>query len=743
MAYGPRNERLSEKNQDGFVWQYAYDELLRLEQQTDPNGIVRTPTYDNAGRVLFVNFSTGRRDSLNYDNNDNPTSISRHIPGTTTAMQFIYDSLDHVVEQDDALGKTVLYGYDPLSRVTNITYPGSKILSNTYDALGRLTAQTDWAGRQMTYTYDLADPLISRTYPNGVVQTNTFDSAGRISGLNYSAAILSSNSINIALSYAYDRNGNKTGSSESGTINWPQPSLTDDQSSFTPAGRLINRTISQPSTTNSQQTVAYHYDSSGNMTNAAMASGGVTAQSWTLAYDEDNRTTSINWIAGTTNKLVTNLYDALGRRISKTVNGVTTGYVLSLVGGMEKVLCDLDGNGNVTAWYVHGPDLCYKVDNTGRLDCFHADAQANVIACSGPNAELSHQYAYSPYGRVLATTDTGPPFTFNPYTFVGSQGVQEESDIPNLYFMRARYYSADAGIFLSTDPVKHIGPGWQPVAFAYANENPLVHTDPTGQNPAFLAAFLLGWADGSVKGVFEKAAEQLIVESGSSRQDEQLVEIAFKAKSLADTIDKGGKLIEADAAPTGVGVAYFLGDQLSSYTTDPIWNLSVFLQESSANIGGAIGNQLHNVIFGQGQNTSTSTTLNSPTAGTTPMANIPSANHSTGIVGNNGSSANQSLSSQTVGAIGYGSVATVATATPRASPSTQSGSTSSGGSLSLSLGGSIIGSSASQNNQIAGPSTAPLANNSGSHSSSSGSSSSTSSSNPFVNAWNWFTSLFR
>ena len=77
MAYGPRNERTLEQNQDTNIWQYTYDELLRLKQQTDPNGTTRTPTYDNAGRVLFVNFNTGRRDSFNYDNNDNPTSISR------------------------------------------------------------------------------------------------------------------------------------------------------------------------------------------------------------------------------------------------------------------------------------------------------------------------------------------------------------------------------------------------------------------------------------------------------------------------------------------------------------------------------------------------------------------------------------------------------------------------------------------------------------------------------------------
>ena len=228
---------------------------------------------------------------------------------------------------------------------------------------------------------------VARPYSNGVTQTNVFDTAGRITGLSHTApnAQTSTNStIQVALNYAYDLNGNKTGSSESRVFNWPQPSLTDDNTGYTPAGKLINRQVQNNSATSNQlSTVAYHYDSSGNMTNAVMTTGGSTAQSWTLTYDEDNRTTSIFWqVPPLTSRMITNRYDALGRRISKTVDGTTTGYVLLLAGGMGKILCDLDGNGNVTAWYVHGPDLCYRVDSTNGLLCYHADAQANITAVS-------------------------------------------------------------------------------------------------------------------------------------------------------------------------------------------------------------------------------------------------------------------------------------------------------------------------------------------------------------------------
>jgi RHS repeat-associated protein len=392
----------------------------------------------------------------------------------------IYDNLDRVQEEDDAYSQTVLYGHDPLGRVTTITYPGNVTLTNFYDPLGRLTNQVDWAGRQMSYGYDLADRLRTRRYPNGVAQTNGYDDAGRLTDLSYISPQISTNTpVQIALSYAYDRNGNKVGNSERGTFAWPMPSLVDETSRFTAAGRITNRVDALSPTNN----FTYQYDASGNMTNAF---GG--GQSWKLAYDEDNRVTALSWDCGLTHKDITNRYDALGRRIARKVDGVETRYVLDLSGGMERILCDTTASGQITAWYIHGPDLCYRVDASNNIICYHADAQANIVALTDGGGTNVAQYAYTPYGRSLGSTNFSPS-TINsqPYTFVGSQGVMEE--LPGLYFMRARYYSADAGIFLSTDSVRKIGPGWKPVTYAYANGNPLHFVDSSGKegiDPLFI-----------------------------------------------------------------------------------------------------------------------------------------------------------------------------------------------------------------------------------------------------------------
>ncbi len=576
MTYGPRNERLSEKNQDNFEWTYRYDELLRLREQIDPNRVVRKTRYDLGSRVREVSFSTGRVNRINPDENDNPKSIEREDSGQPPMITFFaYDVLDRVTNVVDTVSnQRVAYVYDPLGRPTNLIYPTGKILTQKFDAVGRLTNQVFQfdAPRSFaaSYTFDPAGRLVSRTYPNGIIQTNGFDPAGRLTNLVYQASgssnPASTNSINIALTYAYDRNGNKTGSGEKGTLRWSVPPLTDESSTFTNSGRLATRTIANRSTPDSLPVSwKYSYDDTGNLTQATNSTGA----SYAVAYDEDNRTTSIGWQSGTTNTVIGNRYDALGRRVARTVsNGgetTETRYVLNLVGAMERILCDADAGGSISAWYVHGPDLAFGLDADGSVLCYHADAQANVIALTGADGTNLVQYAYTPYGRVLSTTNYPPStiLTSQPYKFVGSQGVMEE--FPGLYFMRARYYSAEAGVFLSTDPVKKIGPGWRSVAYAYAKSSPMAYFDPNGEDfgataaiviKAILAAdYFLEWADLLIA----DADNVLKVRTG------QMSEADFNIQRASDVIDVslGGKFLEGIKVGIGIGEAANSGDWLS------------------------------------------------------------------------------------------------------------------------------------------------------------------------------------
>lgn len=497
MTYGPRNERLTEQNQDLKTWTYTYDELLRLQTQTDPSNIVRTVFYDDASRVDTIGFSTGRSTIFFYDDNNNPTEIRRIVSGVTTKTTLTYDSMDRVLTAKDTFNKIVTYTYDAANRLKTTQYPGGQTLTRGYDPAGRLTTLTDWAtptARVSTFTYDKVGRLKTHAYPNGITTALGYDNAGRVTTLNQGPT---ANPSQVALSYAYDRNGNKTSEQKKGVLDWQPGSgagqVAEFDETYTPtaAGRLVSSTDSK----NANRNTTYAYSESGNMTSATSA-----AVSTTFSYDEDNRVTQLSYTAPPlATQTVANRYDALGRRISRTLTAggppVETRYVLDLIGGMERILCDTDSSGTIMTRYVHGPDgLGYKEDAaTSAITCYHADAMGNILRLTDGTGASVADYTYNPYGRVLVTTGAAA----NPYRFVGSQGVTEE--FPNLYFMRARYYSAEAGVFLSVDPVKNIGPGWKAQAYAYAEGNPLKFSDPAGlmSMDAFASGVQKYWDEGA------------------------------------------------------------------------------------------------------------------------------------------------------------------------------------------------------------------------------------------------------
>lgn len=483
MLYSPRNERTYERNQDGDEWLYTYDAIKRLKTSKTPDNVIRTYTYDPAGRITDVSYSTGRLDTYEYDLNSNVVSASRNGSGVLLTSSFTYDQLNRVTSSTDTHGFTVGYGYDLLGRRTKLTYPGNKEITYEYDKLGRLTGHTDWAGRKMDYIYDKMGKLISKKYPNGVEQMVQYDQSNRLTDLAFAS---SGSDPFLAYEYAYDKNGNVSSSEASGLPIVETPAALDATFRHTAANKMVDK----QDAADSSNSYTYTYDENGNLTEA-----NSPAQSYALVYDEDNRVVSIDWQKDSNAVNVQNTYDIAGGRLARTQDGIETRYVLDLSRGIERILCDVDDSNAVTKYYVYGNGvLAYSIDSSEETTSYHSDASGNIAALTDPNGNVVAQYVYSPYGRILTETGT----VSNPYKFAGSVGIMEE--LPDLYFMRARYYSSDACRFLSTDPLKNIGPGWRPSLYEYARGNPLTHLDEDGGVPvlSYVAAFGIGVVKGAV-----------------------------------------------------------------------------------------------------------------------------------------------------------------------------------------------------------------------------------------------------
>jgi len=468
-----------------------------------------------------------------------------------------------------------------------------------------------------------------------------------------------------------------------------------------------------------------------------MTNASGNGQSWALTYDEDNRTTSIQWDCGMLAKFITNRYDALGRRISRRVtdDGVETRYVLDLAGSMERILCDTDAGGNITAWYVHGPDLAYKVDTTNGFICYHADAQANIIATSGTNGAVLSQYAYTPYGRSFGSSAISnlQSQISNPYLFVGSQGVMEE--LPGLYFMRARYYSADAGVFLSTDPVKKIGPGWKPIAYTYGGASPTRYVDPDGEAivPVILfVAFVILTADTALEAGDLAAStydNKMKMRLGQISKKQAIGEYVLDSVDVIPVFGKVGKVVEGLKIGGEFARAADTGDWLSVVPiVGPIRSINQHASSMAEN-----ARNFRKQDSGASESAPRRATSASPSF--QPASNVGHANQTTSMSGprgnlssgGGGSGSSISLSGNTASAGIFGNLMTLANGTK--------GAQSTGGSgiavTTPALGGTALANNSSTKSGST-PTTISTAPKSG-----------TSSNNPFVAAWNWFTGLFR
>ncbi|WP_188386419.1 RHS repeat domain-containing protein, partial [Priestia taiwanensis] len=112
----------------------------------------------------------------------------------------------------------------------------------------------------------------------------------------------------------------------------------------------------------------------------------------------------------------------------------------------------------------------------GQTFYYHYNSHGDVIAMTDQQGKVVASYEYDAWGNVLKSEATGPAGD-NPF---GYAGYMYDKEI-GMYYLIARYYQPEHGVFLSVDPDP--GDADDPITqngYTYAGNNPVMHVDPDG-----------------------------------------------------------------------------------------------------------------------------------------------------------------------------------------------------------------------------------------------------------------------
>ena len=218
---------------------------------------------------------------------------------------------------------------------------------------------------------------------------------------------------------------------------------------------------------------SYSYDANDRLTTDTIDSNGNTTLSGTVSslYDFENHMTSSG--------PATIVYDGDGNRVSETVGGATTKYLVDTVNptGLPQVV-DETVNGAVTRTYAYGLQRISEnqlAGSTWTPSFYGYDGHGNVRFLTSSAHSVTDTYQYDAFGRIIAVTGSTP----NNFKY---SGEWLDSNV-GLFYLRARYLNPATGRFWARDPVEGkfcCGMSWNP--YIYVKDNPVNALDPTGRS---------------------------------------------------------------------------------------------------------------------------------------------------------------------------------------------------------------------------------------------------------------------
>jgi RHS repeat-associated protein len=511
-SYDAAGNLTSVKDGENRTTAYVYDSLSRNTTVTQPLGQQTQFFYDSRDRVDYLVNARGNKLDYGYETwgpikeEKQYVTTSSSTPTRTIAYAFDLDgNVSSVV--DDAVQTTPTYAltYDQLGRLYDETAKfvpgGDRVLNHRYDRYGnrntltfndgtaltnsylfdkrnRLTAAT-LVGTSVSVGYFGNDDRQTVTLPGSVTRSYTYKANGPIDTIT----VTGTGGQLGQYAYAYDDVLNvDTLTTTDGVHDYGYDALNRLTSAVHPTGLgLSNEAYAYDKVGNREDpgnAALYAYDGNHRITNSPTsltytfdADGSVATRSDGTTYTHDYRSRLTQFVKGATT--ATYLYDALGRRIRKTVNGTATWFLWD--GG--RLLAEFNASGTRTQRYSYlGSDYApTQVQDANGTFYVHADhLEAPRLATNGSGVVI-WKAKYEAFGKAAVDAD---PDGNTQLVTLNLRFPGQYADIESgTYYNYFRDYDPATGRYLQSDPLGvRIGNN----TYGYSNQSPTGWTDPRG-----------------------------------------------------------------------------------------------------------------------------------------------------------------------------------------------------------------------------------------------------------------------
>ncbi len=171
--YNSKGQRVKAIDPLDHVTSYSYDAKGYLVSMNGPQGAEYSFTRDSVGRIASATDTLGRKITYSYDNADRVTETN--FPDDTR-IKLNYHLLD-LEDITNRLGQTTRFKHDSERRITAIIDPLGQVTKFGYNAAGALNSITDPKGQITSFTRDLQGRVVQKQFADGSSQSLTYESA--------------------------------------------------------------------------------------------------------------------------------------------------------------------------------------------------------------------------------------------------------------------------------------------------------------------------------------------------------------------------------------------------------------------------------------------------------------------------------------------------------------------------------------------------------------------------------------